>query len=324
MATAATDRSRQVQDWVDRSRDGVPLVDLAARLRDRSQQAFLAVMGAALALRLFLFVVPVMVSWVGLLVMVSGRPGLQSFLDRSSIAGALASQIEEAIGPYRSTGALVFATGAALTLWAGRNLAVVLAACSAGAWRVDARHARMPLRSVLSVTGLVATVVVVNAIFNHLRREYGLAVGFMSLVTAAGVYALAWFFGMWSLPRATRDVSALVPGALLLGVTLSGLQWVMNYYLPARLERSSEMMGATAVAIVALGYFFIIGRFMAIGLVLNAVTYEKFGTLSEFLFGLPLLRRVPARFPRAASHFGWIQPDDGDDEPSVTNPPPDP
>ena len=37
--------------------------------------------------------------------------------------------------------------------------------------------------------------------------------------------------------------------------------------------------------------------------VLNAVVFERFGSISQFVFELPLIERIPARFPKVATFF---------------------
>ncbi len=106
-----------------------------------------------------------------------------------------------------------------------------------------------------------------------------------------------------ALPRPTRDPGALVPGAAVFAFALTLVQWFMHYYLPFRIEASSQTMGSLSVTVASLGYLFVIGRLMAGTVVLNAVVYEQFGTISTLVFGLPLLERIPRRFPRVAAFF---------------------
>ena len=62
-------------------------------------------------------------------------------------------------------------------------------------------------------------------------------------------------------------------------------------------------MGSLGVTFATLGYLFLVGRIMAGTLVLNAVLFEQLGSISELVFELPLIRRIPARFPKVAAFF---------------------
>ena len=101
----------------------------------------------------------------------------------------------------------------------------------------------------------------------------------------------------WSLPRGTTDPGALLPGAAFTGLSLTGLQWVMQYYLPGRIERASDLTGSLGITVAPLGYLFLIGRIMASSLILNAVVYERVGSVSELVFDAP---RAAGHRPRAA------------------------
>jgi len=122
-------------------------------------------------------------------------------------------------------------------------------------------------------------------------------------VLGAAVFSLAWFAVLWALPKGTPDPGAILPGAALVGASLTVLQWFMQFYLPSRLERSSATSGAMGSAVAVLGAMFIIGRVMASSFVLNAVVYERLGSVSGLVFGLPGVRRLPLRYPRLARWF---------------------
>ena len=96
------------------------------------------------------------------------------------------------------------------------------------------------------------------------------------------------------------------------GLSLTALQWFMHFYLPNKIENASEVMGSLGVTFATLGYLFFIGRIMAGTLVLNAVLFEQLGSISELVFELPLIRRIPARFPKVAAFFD-LPPAAGDD-----------
>ena len=101
---------------------------------------------------------------------------------------------------------------------------------------------------------------------------------------------------------------ALLPGAILTGLTLTGVQRAMQYYLPGRIERASDLTGSMGVTVAALGYLFLVGRIMAASLILSAVVWERLGTITGVVFGLPVLRRLSARSPRLTHFFDLTLP----------------
>lgn len=278
-------------------------IDLACIYVQRDREQLTAILGSAIALRLFLFVVPTVAMSVAVIRLVAGPGGLDALLRQSSITGELAQEVNRSTATSTSTLVLAIFTSAWVAAWAGRNLVVVLAACSGTAWRLEAAFRRATLRVSATVVSLVFVIVVTSAVTNRLRSDFGLAGSTTSWLLGALAFTVGWFVVMWALPKGTNDPGALLPGALLVGLSLTVLQWFMQFYLPARLERSSAVAGGAGTAVAVLGSMFIIGRVMASSFLLNAVVYERVGSVSVFFFGLPVIRRLPARFPAIARWF---------------------
>ncbi len=105
------------------------------------------------------------------------------------------------------------------------------------------------------------------------------------------------------LPRGTTDPGAVLPGAVLMGVGFAILQWFMQIYLPAKIARTTDTMGSLATTVATLGYFFFIGRLMSATFVVNAIVFQRWGSISRVVFSLPGLRRLPARSPKLERFF---------------------
>ncbi|HEY6532312.1 MAG TPA: YhjD/YihY/BrkB family envelope integrity protein, partial [Acidimicrobiales bacterium] len=243
LRSTGEDRAAHAKEWLDRRRTEAIPIDLAVNYYERDRDSFASVLGAAIALRLFLFIVPTILVVVSVILLIAGHDSVRSLAENSGITGDLASQVEDATNASTSTSLGLLLAGLWLTLWAGRSLTKVLAACSAGAWRMSGRESRATLRMAAAVTTLVFLVVITAAVLNRIKQEQGLAVVTTSWVAAACLYGVSWFLVSATLPRGTRDPGALLPGALLLGASFAGLQWFMQYYLPARLERSTALAG---------------------------------------------------------------------------------
>lgn len=278
-------------------------LDLAWTYVERDREQLVAILGSAIALRLFLFMVPTLVMSMSLMVLVLGPGGIDALLQQASVTGELAQEVNDVAAASGPTLIVAAVTSALLAAWAGRNLVVVLAACSGTAWRLDVTARRATLRASATVTMLVFLLVVTASFTNRLRSELGLAGSTTSWVLGVVAYTGAWFAVMWVLPKGTPDPGAVLPGALLVGLSLSVLQWFMQFYLPSKLERSSALTGSVGTTVAALGAMFLVGRVMASSFVVNAVIFERLGSVSAVLFGLPVVRRLPARFPVIARWF---------------------
>ena len=138
-------------------------------------------------------------------------------------------------------------------------------------------------------------------IVNRVREDLGLEVAGLTFVPALVIYGLAWL-GVSStmLPRATRDPGALLPGSLLVALTITVMHAISEFYLPDRLDRASQLYGAIGTTIVTLGWFFILGRAIVLAMELNAAIYERYGSISQVVFSLPFFRVLARKSARGA------------------------
>ena len=310
------DLAEHAGEWLERRRTEAMPVDLAVDFYERDRDAFASVLGAAIALRLFLFFVPAMLFVTSIVLMVAGHDGVTQMADQAGVTGGLAKQIDDAASTSTSASAWLAVVALWLTVWAGRTLTKVLAACSAGAWRMGGRQGRATLRMAAAVTTLVFLLIVTAAVMNRIKETQGPAVLTTSWVVAAGVYAAGWFLVSATLPRRTTDPGALLPGAAVVGASLAALQWFMQYYLPAKVSHSTALTGSIGASVATLGYMFLIGRLMASSLILDALLFDRLGSVSEVAFALPVLRSIPRRFPSVARYFDLNRDDPDDPRPA--------
>ena len=200
-----------------------------------------------------------------------------------------------------------------LGLWgvlvAGRSLSRVLYAASAAAWGLPPGD-RARLRAVGGVAGLVCTIGVISILIGRIRESFGLGPATASFLPALLIYAVAWLGISMFLPRATEDPGALLPGSLLVALSLTVMNAVSELYLPDRLDHASQLYGAFGATVVTLGWFFILGRAIIIAMELNAVIYDRHGGISQVVFSLPVLRTLARRSPRVRRFFGLTDASD--------------
>jgi uncharacterized BrkB/YihY/UPF0761 family membrane protein len=303
----------QATTWVEERRGVVVPVDLAVDFYERDRDSFASVLGAAIALRLFLFFVPCVLVVTALLMLFVGHDGVKSLADNAGVTGSLATQVDQATTASKTTTFGLLVAGVWLTIWAGRSLTKVLAACSAGAWRQGGRRGRPTLRMAGAVTTMTFLLVLTAAFLNRVKDNQGIAVITTSWLLAVVIYAVGWFLVTATLPRGTSDPGALLPGAVVVGASLAGLQWFMQYYLPGKLDHVTALAGSVGASVAALGYMFLIGRVMASSLILDAVVFDRIGSISELVFALPVLNRIPRRFPSVARFFDLDRADPASD-----------
>lgn len=210
------------------------LVDLGVRMYERDRDSAGSVVGSAIAFRLFLFFVPLLLLLVGVVGFLSALidPG---DISEAGISGRLATQIESALTQADSSRWVALAVGLIGLATTGRTLSKVLIQANCLAWRLPIQK-KAPVRVIVAMVGLMFTVGVVTMVINRIRVDLGVGVASVSFLAACAVYIGAWGVLMVLLPRSTTDPGAVVPGAVLVGVTLTALQLVSQLYLPGRVR----------------------------------------------------------------------------------------
>jgi uncharacterized BrkB/YihY/UPF0761 family membrane protein len=298
-------------DLLDRHRNR-PLVDLALRFIERDREAAGSVVGSAIAFRLFLFFVPLLLFVVGLAGFFADVVS-SSDVDDAGVTGTLAHQIDTALTQPSSTRWIAVATGFIGMVTTGRTLSKALGQASCLAWQMPVR-AKVSIKLMGGVMGLFVGMGLVFALVTRVRHHLGLAATSISMLGVLAVYTVGALLLGTLLPRKTTDPGALLPGAVLLAATLTGLQAISQLYLPDRFSRASELYGAIGVTIVTLGWFFFAGRAMLLAMVLDAVVFERFGSISDFIFGLPVLRILPRRWTWFRTYFDLGDKDPRDED----------
>lgn len=302
LAEAARAWLSTVRQWLARY-EHVPVVDVIVGVFRRDRELAGPVLGSAIAFRLFLFFVPLLLLVVGIAGFASGLAEASTVSRTAGVSGRLGVQISEAFHQAGLTRWLAVLFGLFGVLTAGRSLDKVLRAASAAAWRLPLAGARGSLRAAGGVAGLVFGMTLIAIVVNRLREGLGLGVAALAFVPALAVYGLAWLGVSMMLPRVTGDPGALLPGALLVGLTITVMHVVSELYLPERIGRASQLYGTVGTTIVTLGWFFILGRGIMLAMELNAAIYERYGSISQVVFSLPLLRVLARKSSRVRRFF---------------------
>jgi len=302
--TAVSTRTDQVSAWFSRTRERNVVVDIGMRLRERDQEAAGTIAGSAVAFRLFLFFVPTMLVVVALAGFLAGHLSADSVSSNVGVSGVMAKQIESAFSQPSTTRWVALLTGLLGMFSAGRSLAKTLVLAGALSWRVSPGEQKATMRVTGIVIGVMVSVGLCAVLVNRVRQRFGIAMAGASFFGAMGAYFLVWLALSLVLPRRTRDPGALLPGAALMGVAMAALQAVTQLYIPGKLDKASALYGSLGITIVTLGWFFIIGRFTVLSATINAVVFERLGSVSTLVFRLPILRALPKRSSHLAHWFG--------------------
>ena len=205
---------------------------MSRRRRPARPQHGRQLVGSAIAFRLFLFFVPLLLFLAGVLGFLAGWIDRTDVEEQTGVTGTIAEQISR-----RPVAAGELAAGSppasVSSAWSttGRALSKVMVSASCLAWQLPVRAKASP-RVIGGIIGLIAGIGLVSVIINRLRDDLGIAVASFSFFAAFVAYGVAWVAMSMLLPRATRDPSALLPGAVLVGATIAVMQAISQLYLP--------------------------------------------------------------------------------------------
>ncbi len=270
-----------LRERADRTRAGIEArradsasIATAFEAVERDAQSGGGVLAAAVAFRLFMFLVPyafVMVTGFGLASTAAGQdPG--DAARSAGISGLLASAVAST-STLSLTNRLIalFVGGFALVLTA-RSLVRVLWIVHRLIWRVEPRGKASPWGPLILI-GLVTALFALGDLTTHIAEQsLGLRIVafFLTIVIAAG----AWFLVSWLLPRDECALWALLPGALIVGVGVGLLQILTITYVVHVVTRKSALYGAIGIAVALLLWTYFAGRLLTAAISANAALWR--------------------------------------------------
>ena len=303
LQATAHDRAADATRWASTLRERSPVADAAFVIYERDRASAGTVLGSAIAFRLFLFFVPCVVFGVGLVGALSGHVSSRSITDAGSISGALAANIRAAHAQSTTATVISLLTGFFLMASAGRSLSKALVASSNLSWLANGR-VTAKLKAIVAITAVMTSGVLMSFVIGRIRDEAGIAFAGLSFGASFFVYLVLFMLLMASLPRGTTDPGAILPGAALVAFVIIAMQAVSQLYIPNRISEASDLYGGIGVAVVALGWLFLIGRTLSFAFSVNAALFDRFGSLSQGIFSLPVLRLVPQKSTALRTYFG--------------------
>jgi uncharacterized BrkB/YihY/UPF0761 family membrane protein len=262
---------------VDQERERRFVVALAFAFADRGRRTAASVLAGALAFRFFLTLIPlvlVLVVGLGLLKSVGGSP--TDVLKEAGIKGVLASTIDSSSNFTDPGRTIVLLLGIVAVVSGARISAATLRAIHAIAWGEPVVRWRRGGRAAMVFLGAVVVAIACAALATRARADAGVALSLGASLLMALVVGLIWLGASWLLPhREGVGWSALVPGAVLVGVGFAVLQAVTTNWIGPKLEHASKLYGPLAISIVVLGWLYVIGRLMVAAPLLNAALVER-------------------------------------------------
>jgi uncharacterized BrkB/YihY/UPF0761 family membrane protein len=241
---------------------------------ERDAQSGGGVLAAAVAFRLFMFLVPyafVVVTGFGLASTAAGKdPG--DAARSAGIGGLFAAAISSTSTPSLANRLIALAVGGFALALTARSLVGVLWVVHRLIWRVQPTRKPSPWAPLILV-GFVTVLFGMADLFTWVgSQSLGLRIlaFFLTMLLAAG----AWFLASWLLPRDDCALWALLPGALIVGVGIGVLQILTVTYVVHVVTRKSALYGAIGIALALLLWTYFAGRLLTASIAANASLWK--------------------------------------------------
>ena len=274
-------RLQHLRERAERTRAGIEArradsasIDTAFDAVERDAQSGGGVLAAAVAFRLFMFLVPyafVMVTGFGLASSAAGQdPG--DAARSAGIGGLLANAVASTstLSLWNRLVALVVG-GFALALTA-RTLVSVLWIVHRLIWRVETTRKPTPWAPLILVCFATVLFGVADLASWLGSQSFGLrVVAVLLTVVFAGA---AWYVVSWWLPREECEWTALLPGAFIVGLGVGVLHLVTLTYVVHVVTRKSALYGAIGIALALLLWTYFAGRLLTAAIAANASLWK--------------------------------------------------
>ncbi len=299
------ERAERTRAGIEARRADSASIDTAFEAIERDAQSGGGVLAAAVAFRLFMFLIPytfVMVTGFGLASTAAGQdPG--NAARSAGIGGLLATAVASTSTPSLANRIIALVVGGFALAVTARSFVRVLWTVHRLIWRVQPPRKPSPWGPLILV-GIITALFGMADLFAWIgSHSLGLRIVafFLTIVVSAG----AWFVASWLFPRDECALWALLPGALIVGVGVGVLQILTVTYVVHVVTRKSALYGAIGIALALLLWTYFAGRLLTAAIAAN-VSLWKHRRGEEAGYGDVLLPPEPAGGSGAVGGVGEI------------------
>jgi uncharacterized BrkB/YihY/UPF0761 family membrane protein len=257
----------------ERSRHG--WIDAIFELVDRDSEVGGGIIAGALAYRLFIWLLPLGLVFVGGLGVIADALSKtpKAVGTNLGLGGIVSSSLQSASNSHSPWYALI--VGVPILVYATRSVLRVLIGTHRLAWG-DVREGR-PKPTYFDAAKLLGVLIClfVLAGFASWARERSPAAGLVATIVVIAGFTGLWLWTSTRLPHRDAGWKDLVPGAVAVGVGLGILQMLSVYLLGPYALQKQGTYGALGLAAALLLGLWALGRLLIGGAEINATLWER-------------------------------------------------
>jgi membrane protein len=254
--------------------------DLAIQAVRRDMRSGGELLASALAMRLFLLLLPFTAAQLALVGLVTNAnpDSAVSTLKSVGITSAAASSVTESSRLSTTSLWLVLIGSLFALVLSARTTLRALWTIHALAWSEAPGRPPRPWLGAVTVIGCILAMLGLYLLTPVMQHAFGLGLGVVALLIAIAISTALWLAIMWLLPHGAAPWQALIPGALVTAVGTAVMHAVATLFLVTAVSHYSAAYGALGGAVAMLLWFYAVGRIIVAAAMLNAARWERRAT----------------------------------------------
>lgn len=249
-------------------------VDVAFRAHDRDRRAAGGLLAGALAFRVFLVLLPMVLIMVGGLGLSTGDDDVAVRADQVGLTAYVSDLIRSAEEATATSNVVAVVVGLVGLFFGCRALVKALRIAFALAWALGPPRGSVRLKATLVAMGAVAGLWGSSILLGIVRGE---ALGLLAGALVGLAYNGGLMLGLQLvMPHAEGATwKNFVPGAAIAAVGMLGIHLFTELYLLGKAASFSVLYGGLGVAAVLLLWLYFISRLVVASAVINATTWHR-------------------------------------------------
>jgi uncharacterized BrkB/YihY/UPF0761 family membrane protein len=268
-------KAQRTRADIEARRSDSASIDSAFEAVERDAQTGGGVLAAAVAFRLFMFLVPyafVMVTGFGLAATGVGQ-NPKDAARSAGISGLLASAVRSASSMSLANRILALLLGGVALAFTARSLVGVLWIVHRLIWGVQPSRKPTPWAALILIGFTTALFGMADLAAWMGTQSISLRV--VALFLTIIVSGAAWFLASLWLPRDESEWTAVLPGAVVVGLGVGLLHLLTISYVAHVVSRKSSLYGAIGIALALLLWTYFAGRLLTASIATNASLWKR-------------------------------------------------